>query len=424
MSDVTLTNCAVSSASGDITDTGLSLTQSDCQFSWVPPAWPVWNALPEYFLWTTLTGDVASPPQAGNPPYTGYEKGLFGEDRIGIGAVYFDLTPTVSYADLDLPGEGGDGSDGDPWCHDTFKTKAYHHLNAGSTIRVRGQGEYLSTSFQLASILIAGVEGKVNLESWGTSAFRIYAQNGMYFHGDSNRGILQSPSSIPFYESNLIDTYAKSGDLISFGDSNIAKGCTFITPTLSGGSHAALDAKDTIFSYTYYITIATFTTDKCLFKSAVPAGTHTDYQDNWIPPAWPDWNDSQSSFSSNILSGVNTPPEPGYEPYTGYEYGLFGEPRTGIGALYFEPAVGMYIDLKDYSTGVPDEWLWEILNRDTALYEPIGTTSEILNHFFNLLDTRYALHTEDQYQWELRLTVANEGGSDARTRTFIIVVPS
>lgn len=60
-----------------------------------------------------------------------------------------------------------------------------------------------------------------------------------------------------------------------------------------------------------------------------------DCQFNWTPPSWPTWDASQSSWSSSIASGIDTPPQPGNAPYTGYETGLFGNPRSGIGAFYF-----------------------------------------------------------------------------------------
>jgi len=166
------------------------------------------------------------------------------------------------------------------------------------------------------------------------------------------------------------------------------------------------------------------------FKSAITdAGlsiTDTDCQYEWIPPVLPQWNDLPEYFSWSILGvGINTPPQPGNSPYVDYPAGLFGEPRLGIGAMLFdEPPPGMYIDLKDNSSGgAVVSRLWKILNRSTMLYEEIGTTEEILNRFFNMEDTDYALYDPEEYSysWELRLTVNNADGSDTKDRTFTII---
>jgi len=166
------------------------------------------------------------------------------------------------------------------------------------------------------------------------------------------------------------------------------------------------------------------------FKSAITdAGlsiTDTDCQYEWIPPVLPQWNDISSFYSSLFLAaGINTP-QPVNPPYVDYPLGLFGEPRLGIGAMFFDetPVMGMYIDLKDYSTGIVISRSWKILNRSSMLYEEFGTTAEVLDKFFDIYDTDYAVVNEEgDYQWELRLTVTNADGSDTKDYSFIIINP-
>lgn len=61
----------------------------------------------------------------------------------------------------------------------------------------------------------------------------------------------------------------------------------------------------------------------------------TDCQFDWLPPIWPAWTAAKSAWSAVIATGINTPPQPGNAPYTDYSTGLFGNPRQGIGGLYF-----------------------------------------------------------------------------------------
>ena len=70
-------------------------------------------------------------------------------------------------------------------------------------------------------------------------------------------------------------------------------------------------------------------------------GTNTNCQLDWTNTSpLPDWTAAQSLWMDSSLSiGINTPPEPGTVPYTGYNKGLWGEYRHGIGAAYFGPSV-------------------------------------------------------------------------------------
>lgn len=75
-------------------------TYNNCQFSWSVVSAPVWDSDKLNFRDSVLTEGVLSPPQpgAGSPDYLGYETGLWGESRTGIGASYFEvISYTVSY---------------------------------------------------------------------------------------------------------------------------------------------------------------------------------------------------------------------------------------------------------------------------------------------------------------------------------------
>lgn len=64
-------------------------THTDYQVGWTPPTWPAWDASQSAFNENLLYTGIATPPQPGNSPYTGYERGLWDSTRNGIGAMDF-----------------------------------------------------------------------------------------------------------------------------------------------------------------------------------------------------------------------------------------------------------------------------------------------------------------------------------------------
>jgi len=96
---IVMVNSSVNTLKLDITEAGFSVIDSNCQYLWVPPVWPAWFANKEEWSYRLLGTEITTPPNPGVVPYTDYETGLFGEPRLGIGALYFDpITPIeVSY---------------------------------------------------------------------------------------------------------------------------------------------------------------------------------------------------------------------------------------------------------------------------------------------------------------------------------------
>jgi len=66
----------------------------ECQVGWTQPTVPQWDGDKQGFYNSILSLGTESPPQPGIAPYVGYEKGLWGSNRIGIGAVYFNKQST------------------------------------------------------------------------------------------------------------------------------------------------------------------------------------------------------------------------------------------------------------------------------------------------------------------------------------------
>jgi hypothetical protein len=71
-------------------------TLNNCQTSWTPPLWPVWNAPLSSFNKSVLNyGTISTPPSPGTPPYTDYNLDFSGGARNDIGAYANATTPAV-----------------------------------------------------------------------------------------------------------------------------------------------------------------------------------------------------------------------------------------------------------------------------------------------------------------------------------------
>jgi len=248
---------------------------------------------------------------------------------------------TTYYADLDLTSTGGDGSEGNSWHADTFRIQSQGVLADGSIIKTKG-----SHAFGAMAVMFSGVGSTaVTITSWDDTPWRISAER-IYTNGTGTiveNGILQVTYS--FGEAS--GTNSGSGEYRNcfikcagyFGDYGeeglIVKGCTLISSQIGSSTisfldsiiNAVLHSGDTNDYVNCVITQATF-----------PIGASTlDCQANWTPPSWSAWDAAQSAFSSMVLSvDVDTPPEAGNPPYTGYATGLWGSTRSGIGAMDFQ----------------------------------------------------------------------------------------
>ena len=78
-------SCAFTAASTAVP----GVHSNEDQFGWLAPVWPAWNASKEDWSFYNLSIGITDPPLVGSSPYTGFETGMWGEDRIGIGSFYF-----------------------------------------------------------------------------------------------------------------------------------------------------------------------------------------------------------------------------------------------------------------------------------------------------------------------------------------------
>jgi hypothetical protein len=67
-----------------------------CQFNWIPPTWPLWNAVKDSWKYSILSQGTSSPIViSATGSFSGYEYDLFGNLRstaAGIGAFFFDVS--------------------------------------------------------------------------------------------------------------------------------------------------------------------------------------------------------------------------------------------------------------------------------------------------------------------------------------------
>jgi len=427
---VAFNRCAIDCASYTSSNT----TYTDCQQDWTAPAFPAWNEEEtSEFSSAVLLADVTTPPRPGNAPYTGYETGLFDEqERSDIGACFFEAPiPTTLYVNLDLETSGGDGTEYSPWNATEFRDACIATtIPAGTTVLIRGMHDYGSDPF-LFDAAGAGVIFKNML----TDPWRIRASNIVLGNPDApvaleyERGILEaSEDFVLINEYQTMKTlFIRAALRITFdtgGYASYGKGCNFIAPTIVNAVMSIPELQDSILDTDLLDGYPDLmVSDKCLFTVAVPAGTHTDAQGDWTPPTWPEWDAYKYAFAYTIMSGILTPPAPGLAPYTGYATDLFGGTRVNIGAMFTPASSGMDIELKDESTGTVTSRAWELYNRMTEEWEVIGDGSATIVFYFDMGDARYAQVAIGYYEWQVRLTVENDGGSDTVTKTFEMIPP-
>lgn len=279
----------------------------------------------------------------------------------GESPLYKDDDDVNYYLDLSLTDTGHSGTELDPWSIADWQTHIFA-MAAGSTIWVRGQGEtalelnWTGYSAHHYRPWNPSVNGPWRLKLTGNVEHRFWA---VYIEG----GIIEITAGNPNPGSGTqIDCvfkfhYAK-WDGTGIGCTFFAENefefsgfdfwdCAIKAPLMSGGG---ADLYNCALSYSSYTASGMSLTD-----------TQIDWNAN--PP--PLWDDPQYNYRNTYVhSDVDTPPQPGHTPYTlttaqtglgkdiTYDTGLWGEPRLGIGAAWFNLAD----TIEPY--GIPSEEAW------------------------------------------------------------------
>lgn len=392
-------------------------TYNNCQLSWSQPAAPVWNAAQAAFANTALAAGVTTPPEpgAGSPSYTGYETGLWGETRTGIGAVSFNSAPVTNfYADLSLGTDGHSGTTGDPFSWLDLYNHSFNN-QSGNTYNIKGIYTYLGLT-QLGMSVYNNIwqgwdlstNGPWRLANLGGSPYGIGINTGT---GVIKDAVLYDPNQIEFVI-NSINTMFISPSVILTSDFESFLGCSIYGALTMNGQEVPLAITDCL--------IQSINDDGSLDSGSVflncaigsvnsSLATFTACQISWIASTAPAYNASQSSFNNSVLAArVHTPPELGNSPYVGYNTGLWGEARTGIGAVYFNvvpPATNFYVDLSlnvTGATGATDDpfSFTDLTNHSTA--HSSGNTYNIKNTYSASVGTiSLAIYSNIWQAWDL-----------------------
>lgn len=239
------------------------------------------------------------------------------------------------YLDLDITGSGT-GTTSDPFTSDQFLSNLSDGtLSNGDSIYIKGSHDFGSETVTLAATC--------TYDRWDTrfdngidAPWRIKANVINLQYADTlKNGILYQAGSNGSIEGELINCYIITDGSLYWGGDNDVKGCLV---NASGGS--LLEGFSSYVSVIDTIIVGSISSPSnyinCAFTDSSSGGSDTDCQFNWSAPSMPAWDADQSSFQADILSaGITTPPQPGNSPYSGYETGLWGESRTGIGAMSF-----------------------------------------------------------------------------------------
>lgn len=316
-------------------------THTNDQVNWTPPTFPAWDDIViSNFNDTVLAVGITTPPQPGNAPYTGYDKGLWDSNRAGIGAMVFTGTAETYYADLDRHDAGGSGTETDPWHAFTFVEKVNAQLGAGSTVKVKGSYENTDDTISVSGLSFTGI----TIENWGTAPWRISTLDLYVLDGSTlKNAIINIPSGMLSYAMSSFDNcYIRAVDIHALDAGNYFSHCTLIASTFSSGNVEDGDWFTGISDSIIICPVITNFTEVMANNNAftlTPLPPMTVDNQNiagWSNPVFPEWDAEKEAFSSYTLStGITSPPQPGVNPSS---VGLWDSVRTGIGALYFQAA--------------------------------------------------------------------------------------
>lgn len=245
------------------------------------------------------------------------------------------------YVNLSLGTNGHAGTNTDPFSFYDWQTGPW---NASHIYYIKGSGSFAGSSGTIGTIR----NWNLSVDAFGINApFRARFLSGPSFGASYiEGGIFDFNNNIAggFANQTFLNCYFTNSSSFGFSNSTL-KGCTINVASISNGP-AANTWTDCIISCPGSIgghPAQSVTLNNCVTTFALPGSwTANNSQLSWTPPTFPLWDDSQSvfySFYETMKTGgtnqVNTPPQPGNSPYTGYETGLWRETRSSIGAVSF-----------------------------------------------------------------------------------------
>lgn len=307
-------------------------------------------------LFSTLVSSNALPPDGKSEGYPGYNCGLWGYQRTSIGAQNFSY-PDLRYVDLDLgAGFGGIGTAMDPFSFYDLHIFTSSAPEVPITFLVKGKYENGAIyDFFWTKAAINHIYRPWNRQLYGPWRLK------SHYSFDQQGGIVKVYGGIFLFEDAFGASVDMSVDYANHGQPQFYD-CQIKTSIYGTfGALPSYSAYGCTIDCNSYIQAGAGLLD-CLMQvgntmsGAGPVGSikNVGYQCilNLIAPAnfdncsnmWeffpvPDWDDidPEAWLFTDMYAGLPEAVTAGSAPYAGYETGLFGIQRVGIGACYFYP---------------------------------------------------------------------------------------
>lgn len=394
--EIVINSCVLSTVQWS--GSGISYIGSN-QFSWVQPnSWPEWSEVASnnseafsYLLWGS---NITIP---GTLDWSDYPTGLWGEDRYGVAALYFEILPSSSspippmpsssssssssvtpgpsssagpqtitlYVDLDLVTGGHAGTFYDPLNYADFITHITTVARTQDDFTYKIKGDYSAASIDLQSTF--NQEPIITLEAWDSNVYGPWRLSstadltvGDNF-GNMSGNTLTIRDAIIHSENDII--LQSSKDILLFNvwldadqGSGSVKHIQEVTSYHFGTTVIAKDVQsynfltavqnitifDSVLDITQFLAtgnvilnnVATTAASKVAIGAGATSITDTSTQYGWVVPrAWAFWDDVQDEYKFTEYESGIT--VSGTGTWTLYPTGLWGYSRYQIGAFYF-----------------------------------------------------------------------------------------
>jgi len=229
---------------------------------------------------------------------------------------------------------------------DTFYIKGGVDFTSGDDLRAIGQASDVQLkSWDTAQDPVNGVDAPWVLTASGgrmSLGGAVLIEKG--FLGVNT--FLQHSTDTTYITSTLKTDHTDVLD--GYIEGAVMYGCTIIGALDFVSDSATYVMQDTLVgndSTSDYDSI-TVNAARCAFTNdtqPTSLGTYTECQFGLAEPSFPVLDASKESWKSSVVGiDITSPPQPGTLPYTGYDTDPWGNPRCGIGALYYQPYINRF----------------------------------------------------------------------------------
>lgn len=246
----------------------------------------------------------------------------------------------VYYMDLALVDTGHVGSDVDPWSYADYLVWLGGGLTEDNEIRIRGSVDMTGLVFEE----VASGSYRIDYVAWDSALYgpwRVLCNSVSGYRDNVHSGcIMQCLTAFEMRNSNNCYYIANGVDVVLDADFGWCNGVLVVSDGNFAPGVAGVMTDTVIVASTYGVAGSGLTLNNCALTGSDGSYTLTDCQVDYVAPAMPLWDDDVTVFDASVLfADVDTPPEPGNSPYTGYETDLWGNDRTGIGTGLFADTV-------------------------------------------------------------------------------------